>query len=320
MKDHSHAAGARVGAQRAAAPPNAHPILGVFALLLTATLWSLSGPLIKIVGAAAVPGETIACYRSIFSGLILLPLAASRVPTLARVSVGWPIAAVICFTLMTGAFVKATTLTSAATAILLQYTAPVWVFLLSPALLGERPTRREGGVLLLCMLGVAVIVAGAPPADATGMLYALSSGAGYGALIVILRGMRGVDPLVVTVLNSLGSGLLLLVPVALSGVFAVTAHNLFLIAVMGVVQFTLPYVIFSWALRHVEAHRASLIVLLETVLNPVWTFLAVGEIPPAATLLGGPLIVAGVAAWLWLALLRERRALRTPIAAPPNGE
>lgn len=75
---------------------------------------------------------------------------------------------------------------------------------------------------------------------------------------------------------------------------------------------------FSWALRHVEAHKASLIILLETVLNPIWTFLVVGETPPGATMLGGPLILASVVGWMLLSWRHEKRSVEEhmPPAAP----
>lgn len=298
------------------APTSSRPWLGVLALLICATLWSLNGPLIKLMNHAGVPGVTIACYRSLIGGLVFLPLALRRLPTLRSVSVAWPIASVATFTLMTVTFVVASTMTAAANAIVLQYTSPIWVFLLSPLLLKEHPGRAEGLVLLVAMAGIAVIFAGNTDTSPAGLLIALASGAGYGSLTVVLRGLRPVSPIVVASLNALGSGLILLVPVLVVGAWGLTPYTLGLIAIMGLVQFTFPYLLFSWGLQHVEAHRAALIVLLETVLNPIWTYLVVHEPPPTATLRGGPLIVLSVAAWVLLTWRRERAA-RTATVAPP---
>lgn len=291
-----------------------HPWLGVLALVACATLWSLNGPLIKLLMQEHVPAVTIACYRSLLGGLVFVPFAWSRREALRRVHVGWPIASVLTFTLMTVTFVIATTKTYAASAIILQYTSPIWVFLLAPPLLHEHPRRTEGLVLLIAMAGVAVIFFGNPGTSAVGLIVALVSGFGYGSLTVVLRGLRLVSPAVVASLNALGSGLLLLVPVALWGEFGLTGHAAVLMVLMALVQFTLPYMLFSWALQHVEAHRAALLLLLETVLNPLWTYLLVGEAPPRATLLGGPLILLGVIGWLLLAWRRERSG---PDLAPP---
>jgi drug/metabolite transporter (DMT)-like permease len=291
-------------------PPVARQWLGIVALVACATLWSLNGPLIKVLNHAGVPGVTIACYRSLIGGLIFAPLALRRLGTLRRVAVAWPIASVATFTLMTITFVVATTMTAAANAIILQYTSPIWVFLLAPLLLKERPGRIEGLVLLVAMAGVAVIFSGNTDTSAAGLLVALLSGFGYGSLTVVLRGLRPVSPTVVASLNALGSGVILLVPVALAHSFGLTRYTFGLMLLMGLVQFTFPYLLFSWGLQYVEAHRAALIVLLETVLNPLWTYLIVGEAPPVATLWGGPLILLGVAGWLLLVWRRERARAR----------
>lgn len=290
--------------------------LGVLALLACALLWSFNGALIKLLDRAEVPGVTIACYRSLLGGLVFVPLAWRRRATLRNVAPAWPIAALLAFTLMTACFVIATTLTAASNAIILQYTSPIWVFLLSPLLLKERPGRCEGLVLFVALAGVAVIFAGNPAADRTGLLVGLASGLGYGVLTVTLRGLRRVSPTVVAALNALGSGLLLVVPVALWGTFVLPSGAWPLMLLLALVQFTLPYVLFSWALQHVPAHRAALIVLLETVLNPIWTFLAIGEVPPFATLIGGPLILLSVAGWLLLLWYRDRAARHPRPAAP----
>ncbi len=283
--------------------------LAVVALIICAALWSLNGPLIKLLDHEHVSGVTIACYRSLLGGMVFALFARRRLGTLRHVRPVWPIVTVVTFTVMTASFVIANTMTSAANAIILQYTSPIWVFLLSPLLLDERPGRVEGLVLLIAMAGVAAIFTGSPDTSSAGLLVALASGLGYGTLTVLLRRLRPVSPFVVAALNALGSGLLLLPAVMIRGHFGLTAHQWTLMLVLALVQFTAPYVLFSWALQNIEAYRAALIVLLEAVLNPLWTYLIIAEVPATATLLGGPLILLGVAAWLFLAWRRER-ALR----------
>jgi DME family drug/metabolite transporter len=291
---------------KSAPPPAASSWPGVLSLLLCAALWSLNGPLIKLLDREHVPGVTIACARSLLGGLVFLPLAWGRIGTLRHVRRAWPVASVLMFTLMTASFVIATTKTAASTAIILQYTSPVWVFLLSPLLLKERPGRAEGLVLLIAMAGVGIIFFGHRHISPLGLVIALLSGFGYGALTVILRGLRPVSPVVVAGMNSLGSGLLLLPALLLWGAFPWTSRATVLLLLLSLVQFTLPYVLFSWALQRVEAHRAALLVLIEALLNPLWTYLIVGEPVPGPTLAGGPLILIGVAAWLLLS--RRRRS------------
>ena len=298
--------------------PSTRPWLGILALLVCAALWSLNGALIKLLQEEGVHGVTIACFRSLIGGIVFLPLAWRRVGTLRNVAVAWPIGSVIMFTLMTVCFVIATTKTAAANAIILQYTSPIWVFLLAPLLLGEKPGRAEGLVLLIAMAGVGIIFFGNPTADLLWLTVALGSGLGYGALTVTLRGLRPVSPFVVVAMNALGSGLLLIAPMAVWGSMELSERAWGLVLLLSLVQFTLPYVLFSWALQRVQAHRAALIVLLETVLNPLWTFLLVGEMVPAATLVGGPLILIGVAGWLLLS--RPRPAEPTPPESAETGD
>lgn len=300
----------------AAAPPRPAAWPGILALLICATLWSLNGPLIKLLAADAVHPVTIACYRSLIGGLVFLPIAWPRRRTLANVRPIWPIGTMLTFTFMTVCFVIATAQTAAANAILLQYTSPIWVFLLSPLLLREYPARSDGLVLLVAMAGIGIIFFGNPATDTLSLIIALGSGLGYGALTVLLRGLRLVDPFVVTAVNALGSGLLLLVPTVLVGDVLLSGRAWGLVLTLSFVQFTLPYVLFTWALQRVEAHRVSLIVLLETVLNPLLTYLVIGEHVPPATIIGGPLILVSVLGWLLLGL-RRRRALRRAAAPAP---
>jgi drug/metabolite transporter (DMT)-like permease len=73
---------------------------------------------------------------------------------------------------------------------------------------------------------------------------------------------------------------------------------------MGAVQFAIPYVVFTRGLRDVRAGEASLIALTEPVLNPVWVLILFGEEPTMATLIGGAVILVGLA--LRYAVLRTR--------------
>ncbi|MBK9120864.1 MAG: DMT family transporter [Phycisphaerales bacterium] len=280
---------------------------GTLILIVCATLWSLNGPLIKLLDREAVPAISIACFRSLVGGLILLPFGLRYAASLRSVPLRWPVWTAFSFTFMTTSFVAANILAPAATAIVLQYTAPVWVFLLSPLLVGERAGRAEGGALAVAMLGVLVIFGVGGGAQPVGLMLGLLSGLGFGLLTVLLRKLRTVHPLTVATLNALGSGLVLLPAVLWWGSFQLSPFAWLLVGALAVVQFTLPYVLYSWALQRVVAHRAALILLLEPVLNPIWTYLAVGEHVPLGTLMGGPLIVLSVAAWLLLAWRRDRQ-------------
>jgi drug/metabolite transporter (DMT)-like permease len=293
-------------------PPDQHG-RATLALLACVLLWSLNGVAIKLLSgdarkdarpataSAAADREkppdvaplALACYRSLVGGIVLLPLAWPSRRTLGNVAPLWPLLGVAAFTLMSATFVIANTLTAAANAILLQYTSPVWVFLLAPAVLGERIRRADWIVLAVTMVGLAVVFGGNVDSG-VGLAIALVSGFGYGAVTVMSRKLRAVHPIVVTTLYALGSGVALLPAVLALNLYRATPGQLVAICALGLVQFTLPYLLFSWALQRTTAARAALITLLEAAFNPLWTWLFLSEQPPLATLLGAPLILGGV--------------------------
>ena len=283
-----------------AAPSRRAQWLGVGALVLTAVLWSWNGPLVKLLNenGAGVPAITIAFYRSFFGGLLIAPWAIRPWRTRLEAPFLLRIAAVVAFALMSITFIVTASLTTAASAIVLQYTSPIWVVALSPVLLRERASKGEVGILLIAMGGIGVIFFGAPLDARLAVVVGISSGFTYALVQLTVRGLRRVHP----------ATLLLLPGVLLWGSLALTARQFGLMLVMGIVPFAFPYVLFAYGLRHVAAYRAALIVLLEIVLTPLWTYLVVGEVPPPSTVVGGSLILSSVAAWVLFTWARSRRA------------
>jgi drug/metabolite transporter, DME family len=281
--------------------------LGVLLLIGVATLWSTCGLLIKLLHhhGLGMPAITIAAYRSLIGGLALVPFAWRHRRTCRQVSSRWFAGAALTFTLMCASFVAATARTSSANAILLQYTAPLWVFLLSPLLLGEKAHWVEGVSLLAAMAGIAVIFFGSPPSDTGALWIALVSGVAYAGVILTLRGLRQVNPLMVACFNLLASGLLLLPAAARWGTLRIEPGQVGVLLALSLLQFAGPYVLLSLALKRVNAQHASLILLLETVLNPLWTFLFLSESVSGATWLGGLLILMGVMGWIVLGRGRQ---------------
>ncbi len=278
---------------------------GVVFILLAAVLWSFNGPIVKLVHQAGADMWTIAFYRSLIAGLLLTPIALRRLGS-NRLTSG-ALVSVVAFTAMTVCFIGATTMTQAANAIVLQYTAPIWVFIFAPWLLGERAERRDRVILVLALVGVVVIFAGqgATP-DLPGLLVGLAAGFTYGLLMVVLRWLRGTDTVVITCANALGSALLLLPVTAALSTFGLDGRQLAYLVLLGALTFGLPYLLFTAGLRTVSAHRAVLLTLIEPVLNATWTWLIVGEVPHRTTLIGGAVILAAVALQVVLSVRRMR--------------
>lgn len=260
---------------------------GRWLIFSAAVLWSLAGVFIKFLDLHPL---TITFYRSLFAALVFTPFVRRQDWRLN----GPVLVSVLSYTAAISAFVSANKLTTAANAIVLQYTAPIFVFLFSRILLGEKIPPLNAFALAAGMGGVAVISldsAGQP--EMVGVLVALLSGILFAVFMINLPRTKSVHPVYLTWINNLVCALALFWIVR--GRSAASASQLLLLAAMGAVQLGLPYFLFSKGLRTVPLQEAALIALIEPVLNPLWVAFAVGETPSAATLVGGGLILLGLA-------------------------
>lgn len=255
-------------------------------LLLGAGFWSLGGFFIKEIDAGA---GSITFYRSLFAAAWLIALVPGRRFPRAG-DMGFSI---VLFAVLLALYVGSTKATTAANAVFLQYTAPIYVALLAPFVLGESLRSRELAPFAICVAGIIVLFAGNQGSGETaGLWLGLGSGFTWGLFLLWLRRMRHADPVALTFANCAGVALLFLV---VPGVWDVSLRDLGLLAVMGGIQFALPYVLFTRGIKEVPGAEASLIALVEPVLNPVWVALLIGENPSAATLAGGAVILGGLA-------------------------
>jgi drug/metabolite transporter (DMT)-like permease len=270
---------------------------GRLLVLAAALLWSLAGVFIKFLN---LPPLTIVFYRSLFAALVFTPFlrrSAARLSAPILVST-------LTYTAAISAFVAANKLTTAANAIVLQYTAPIFVFLFSRLVLGERVSRLNGLALGISMVGVGIISldsAGEP--EMAGVVLAILSGVLFAAYMINLRRTESVSPVYLTWINNVVCALLLLGIV--KSQLALSLDEILILAVMGAVQLGMPYYLFSKGLQTIPLQEASLIALIEPVLNPLWVALVVGEIPSSATLAGGAMILVGLAVrYVWPLLKR----------------
>jgi drug/metabolite transporter (DMT)-like permease len=260
---------------------------GRLTILMAALLWSLAGVFIKFLDIHPL---SIVFYRSFFASLVFIPFLKSS-----EFRFNGPvIISVISYTAAITAFVSANKLTTAANAIVLQYTAPVLVYLFSRLVLGEKISTPNALALAVSMVGVGFIsVDNAGEPEMSGVLLALLSGALFAVYMVNLQRLKEFSATYLTWLNNLVCALLLLPFVEAR--LALSTDQLLIVAIMGAVQLGLPYFLFSRGLRSIPLQEAALIALVEPVLNPVWVALIIGEIPSFATVLGGAMILAALA-------------------------
>jgi len=252
-------------------------------ILLAGLLWSLAGIFIK---SLALPAVVIVFYRSLFASLFFVVFLRKR-----RWKVSFHLLiSVTSYTAAISLFVFSNKLTTAANAIVLQYTAPIFVFLFIRLLFREPISKGNLVTLLLSMLGVTIIFTGSSGEQALwGVSVAVMSGFLFAIYMMNLRFLAGFDPLVLTFINNLVCSFALLpLMVSHSTPFG---GQLLALAVMGVVQLGVPYFLFSKGLERLALQEASLIVLIEPVLNPIWVAWGVGEVPSTPTLIGGSVIL-----------------------------
>jgi drug/metabolite transporter (DMT)-like permease len=293
----------------ASAPSLTHARL---CIALAAVFWSLSGAFTRVLthdagltlGPEPVSGLSIAFFRALFGGLALLSTVRRADLAFRRLM----LLGMLFFAAMNASFVLAMAWGKSSNTILLQYTAPMWMYLASVWWLGEKPDRRSSRALLLGLLGIAVILAGGWTDAQLGVIaIALTSGFTYAGVLVCLRVLRDVSPRWLTAVNHLAAALVLVPVLCWLGWQALTPVQLGVLVLFGTVQMALPYWLVARGLRVVSPQEAGTILLLEPLLNPLWAFLVAParETPSPFTLVGGACILGALAWRYW------------PTASPP---
>jgi DME family drug/metabolite transporter len=271
-------------------------------LLLAAVLFSTGGAAIK---AAHFTGWQIASLRSGIAGLTLLAL----VPA-ARRGWGWrPFVVGSAYAATCVCFVLANRLTTSANAIFLQAASPLYVMLLGPVLLKEPIARRDLLFFLPIALGLALFLLGdqrpavTAPDPAAGNLIAIGSGVTFAFALVGFRWLgRAGDRLAATPVAAAAMGNFTACAVALPMALPLSGHSpgdWAILMYLGVVQIGLAYVLFSRSITRLPALEASVLLLLEPVMNPIWTWLVHGEVPGGAALAGGALVLGATLGRAW---------------------
>jgi len=277
-------------------------LLGPLLVVAAAILFSTGGAVIK---GCALSGWQVASFRSGIAFLAVLAMvpAARRGWSRRTVAVGFAYAGTLVL------YVLANKLTTAANTIFLQGTAPLYVLLLSPWLLGERMRRRDLAFVATMATGMALFFIGSTPVFATapdplrGNILAVAAGVCWALTIMGLRrlgrasdGSHGASAAAVACGNLIACAATL--PFALP-VHGATTRDWELILFLGIVQIGVAYVFLTRGVRSVPALEVSLLLLVEPVLNPIWAWVVQGEHPGPWSLLGGAVILGATAAKAW---------------------
>jgi drug/metabolite transporter (DMT)-like permease len=257
----------------------------IMLLVAAAVLWSLGGVLIKWI---SLPALAVAGFRSAIALPVLLLCFGRRAVNFSAVQLIGGIAYAATVTL----FVSATKLTTSGNAILLQYTSPVYVALLSGWLLGEKIKWFDWAAIAAVLCGMVLFFLDhLSVGGMKGNILAVVSGLSYAFLILSLRRQKDASPAGSVILGNLLTAVGCLPWMAES---SPTSMDWIGLVILGVFQLGLSYAIFAVAIRHVTAMEGILIPVLEPLLNPFWVLLFVGERIGPWALFGGVVVILAV--------------------------
>lgn len=275
-----------------------------------ALLWSTSGLFIKALPMGPFP---IALWRSLVAALTMLAVMKCRGQS---TGIGFQPIDLACAGSYAGvliSFVVATKLTTAANAIFLQFSAPIYLLFLEPWAFRRPVHRRDLWAVAACLAGMALFFGGRMERGGmAGNALAVFSGLCLATFSLLLKWKRehepGRNPAGAIVLGNLAVALICL-PLALP-LARITPAQAAALLFLGVFQIGFAYLIFTAGMRYISATAAMIISMLEAVFNPVWVFLGIGE-RPSPFALAGAAVILGVILWYSLA----SPAPETPVAA-----
>jgi len=262
--------------------------MALAALLLTAFLWSTAGIGFRLLTTMS-NGLAISGYRSLFAALFYIIVFRS-LPKMENTK--WFKVSIVSYAVLTTLFVVSNTLTTAANAIVLQYTAPIFVCLFLFFIFKKPLPRYDIIATVIIFAGIFIffvdsLTLQASPTMTFGNMLAVVSGAAFGLMAVCL-GLTAKPQNVFTFGNALNVVIalpfMLLYPIG-------SLLDLGILIYLGVVQIGLAYLLFSFAVPKVTPIELILIPTLEPILNPIWVFLFDGQAPSFLSIIGGIIIV-----------------------------
>lgn len=263
------------------------PLLFVVA---AAFLWSTGGLFIKWTRLA---GLELSFWRSLFAIFTVAFFTRHEGFGLNRLTA----VASVLYAVLLILFVMATKTTTAANAIFLQYTAPVYLLILEPIIYKEKFRSRDLITVLVCLGGMALFFVGqVRPQDVTGNVLALASGFCFALYFLSLRHPRAREVnRASSVIYGNTLAVLMTAPWGLASITSLTGHDLIGVSYLGIVQIGVSYTLFTAGMAHgVRSLDAGIACYIEPLLNPVWVFLILRERPSAWALLGGAIIIVAV--------------------------
>lgn len=271
-------------------------------VLAAALLWSTGGLFIKWT---TIGGLELSFWRSLFAIFTVALFTRREGFGINRLTA----VASFLYAVLLILFVLATKTTTAANAIFLQYTAPVYLLILEPIIYKEKFRSRDLITVAVCLGGMGLFFVGQlRPQDVAGNVMALASGFCFALYFLLLRHPRAREVnRASSVIYGNTLAVIMTAPWGLVTLTSITGHDLAGVAYLGIIQLGVAYTLFTLGMaRGVRSLDAGIICYVEPVLNPVWVFLVLGEKPSRWALLGGSIIIVAVISHMILDARRKR--------------
>lgn len=255
---------------------------GIVFAVIASILWSTGGLLVKLSNwhPLAISGG-----RSLIAALVMLVYL--RRPKITKSKA--QIIGAITYSTTVMFFVIANKLTTAANAILLQYTSPIFVALLGVWILKEKIHWYDIVSILVVFLGMGLFfIQGVDRGNILGNIIAILAGFSLACTTISLRLQKEGSAVETTWLGNILTFVLAL-PFIVQ--VKIDAINLIIILILGIFQLGISYILYVNALKYISALEAILITVLEPLLNPVWVYVFTGEAPGIYALIGGSIVI-----------------------------
>ena len=269
-----------------------YQVTGMFCMMLASILWSLTGLFVKLLTWNVFVTLSLRGFATVLTLYLYMrfkgiPVAISRGTLTVGVFLG------MCNTL----FIMACKLTSSANAVVLQYTSPIYIALFFWLFKKNKPRTQDITALVLTLIGILVIFSNQiSHGGLQGDILAALSGIMMAGMHISNGKLKAHEHLSGLMLGQLFNGLTAF-PALITSNPSYTLTNITLIIFMGSIQMCLSYLLFARASKTCKPLSCSLLSTIEPVLNPIWVFLLLGEVPSINSIIGGIIVVTAVTSW-----------------------
>jgi len=267
---------------------------GLIYISFSALLWSSGGLFIKVI---TLDAYQISFYRSGIAAVTILIICLYKKVNL---KFEFDIISILCsltFAFILILFVLATKLTTAANAIFLQFTAPIYLLLLEPVFLKTKFEKRNLIALVFCFAGMTLFFFGRlDMSNIQGNLLAIGSGICFALFSLFLKWKKQIHKTESTIIYIITGNILVCIfclPLIYDKLM-IESDQLIYLLFMGVFQIGISYIIFNEGIKYISATESMIIAMLEAILNPIWVFLGVGEIPSVYSIAGSLIILMAI--------------------------